>query len=59
KCTFFKSEINYLGHNEELLEGTFLQRLFDLIEVLPKVRNDAIKRVEKAQESAKIKHDKT
>ncbi|CAG8759387.1 9102_t:CDS:2, partial [Gigaspora rosea] len=35
---------------EELLEGTFFQRLFDLIEVIPEVRNNAIKRVEKAQE---------
>ncbi|CAG8819427.1 11915_t:CDS:1, partial [Gigaspora rosea] len=40
----------YPDENEELLEGTFLQRLFDLIEVLPKVRNDVIKKIEKAQE---------
>ncbi|CAG8600900.1 19578_t:CDS:2 [Dentiscutata erythropus] len=42
---------------EEVLEGTFLQRLFKLIEILSETRNDTIKRVEKTQESAKIRHD--
>ncbi|CAG8699587.1 4004_t:CDS:2, partial [Gigaspora rosea] len=36
--------------NKELLEVTFLQRLFELTEVLPTVRNNAVRRVEKAQE---------
>ncbi|CAG8785452.1 18378_t:CDS:1, partial [Dentiscutata erythropus] len=43
--------------NEKLLEGTFLQRIFELVEILPKVRNNAVRRVEKAQESAKRRHD--
>ncbi|CAG8850166.1 31259_t:CDS:1, partial [Gigaspora margarita] len=43
--------------NKELLEGAFLQKLFNLIKVLPQVQNDAVKRVEKAQESTKRKHD--
>ncbi|CAG8665723.1 7296_t:CDS:1, partial [Gigaspora rosea] len=38
---------------EELLEGTFLQRLFDLIEVVPQSRAAAVGRVEQAQELAK------
>lgn len=42
---------------EEILEDTFLQRLFELIEILPQVRSDVVKWVEKAQESAKRKHD--
>ncbi|CAG8552920.1 13539_t:CDS:2 [Racocetra fulgida] len=39
-------EARFLIHsskNEELLEGTFLHKLFKLIEVLPEVRNNAMK----------------
>ncbi|CAG8815958.1 26197_t:CDS:1, partial [Gigaspora rosea] len=36
--------------NEELLEGSFLQRLFNLIEVLSQVRKNAVRRIENAQE---------
>ncbi|CAG8623869.1 9073_t:CDS:2 [Dentiscutata erythropus] len=50
-CAKIRSE------NEKLLEETFIQRLFELIEVLPVVRNDAVRQIKKAQESAKRKHD--
>ncbi|CAG8738194.1 19817_t:CDS:1, partial [Gigaspora rosea] len=39
---------------EELLERTFLQCLFKLIEIILKFRAAAVERVENAQNSAKI-----
>ncbi|CAG8460577.1 9613_t:CDS:2, partial [Gigaspora rosea] len=44
---------------KEMLEGTFLQRLFELIEVVPQSRAAAVERVENAQKSAKIGMIKT
>ncbi|CAG8637731.1 8634_t:CDS:2, partial [Gigaspora rosea] len=40
---------------EELLEGTFLQCLFELIEIVPQSRAAAVERVENAQKLAKIR----
>ncbi|CAG8709411.1 1296_t:CDS:2, partial [Racocetra fulgida] len=49
-------EVYDIANIQELLEGTFFQRLFELIEVLPTVRSNAIQRVKKAQEIMKRKH---
>ncbi|CAG8742563.1 19509_t:CDS:1, partial [Gigaspora rosea] len=39
---------------EELLDGTFLQYLFELIKVVPQARAAVVERVENAQRIAKI-----
>ncbi|CAG8787553.1 13571_t:CDS:1, partial [Gigaspora rosea] len=41
----------------ELLEGTFLQRLFELIEVIPQARTTAVERIENTQRSVKNRYD--
>ncbi|CAG8560418.1 18469_t:CDS:2, partial [Gigaspora rosea] len=49
--------INDVVTREKVLEGTFLQRLFKLIEVVPQSRTAAVERVGEAQKIAKERYD--
>ncbi|CAG8469060.1 21400_t:CDS:2 [Gigaspora rosea] len=47
----------HLSQTEEGLEGTILQRTFDLVNIIPMIRNEAVKNVHQQQIKDKTYHD--
>ncbi|CAG8613188.1 2047_t:CDS:1, partial [Acaulospora morrowiae] len=48
----------HLSSTMDMLDGTILQRTFDLIEQLPRARQNAIHHIQQAQIQQKTYHDK-
>lgn len=46
------------NRSEELLEGTILQRTFELINEVPTIRSQVVERIHQKQENMKVYHDK-
>ncbi|CAG8769603.1 13950_t:CDS:1, partial [Acaulospora morrowiae] len=42
---------------DDILDGTILKRLFDLINVVPQEQNNAVAQIEQAQQRNKTRHD--